>query len=466
MIEILCIAAEITAVLLILSIAMPTASAKQDHPKNVQDSSPVDSKILAECGESIMAIRSLLFLQASKWIHEAEQSEDDEETDSKAKASRLLRDHLNLIETLQSPSEIDSVTRLNDRREIECFLTATSKWQPLSGSPIWVCLLQIDQLEQFDDSHGPIASELAIRQSSNYFRERLSGYGPLVRFNHHSFGIAMIGWQQTDVIEFLESVRRELAQQAVTIGESEFSTTASASAAMWDTSMQNNELWERLEDGIAEAVAAGANRGRWYERDSDTWRPMGSENFGDSSQDIQRDSESNHESNTPALPNSGVAESVRESSETKSNSNPRTSESSSSEAASSDDISALFKAAKMNHRKPEPASKTPNSTEPATATPEATPDAPEESNAAASIDDIAALFKAAKAHHDSAGPSVNRESPSVELPDSLATPTPEEEIANEVLEGVKATNEDMAALFATFSNPRNPQTAVADLPDS
>lgn len=408
MIEILCIAAEITAVMLILSIAIPTAAGKQTRAQSVQGSSSVDSKLLAECRGSILAIRSLLFLQASKWIHDAEQSEDDEETDSKAKASRQLRDHLNIIETLQPSSEIDSVTRLKDRREIENFLTATSQWQPLNSSPIWVCLLQIDQLEQVDDQHGHVASELAIRQSSNYFREWLSGYGPLVRFNHHSFGIAMIGWQQTDVIEFLESVRRELAQQAVTMGESEFSIAASASAALWDSSMQYDELWERLEDGVAEAVAAGANRGRWYERDSETWRPMGSEKIADSNPDFQ----SNQESDTPALPNSVVAQGARESS----NSNP-------------------------------------------------SPDQPNPAEAANS-DDIAALFKAARAHHDSEGLSANRKSPSVELPDSLTTPTSTEEIANEVLEEAKATNDDIAALFATFSSPKKPQSAKPEVSNS
>ncbi len=455
MIEMLCIAAEVTAVLLILSIAVPIASSKKSRSKNEQEASSIDSKLLVNCEQSIAAIRCLLFLQASKWIHDADHAKTEQEAKSNANAARTLRDHLNTIEPLHVSSSFDPVTLLRDREEIESLFHVVSQWEPLNNLPVWVGLVQVDHLDQIDEQHGPVASELALRQAAIYLRDRLAGYGPLVRFNHQSFAIALVGWSQKDVIEFLESVRRDLSRLAVTVGETEFTITASASVVSRTASTASNELWERLEDGIVEAVAAGANRGRWYKLDDALWHPMGSETTS------YVETVSDHNTSADDSSTREADEKQQDIQPTENELNHTVAETAPTAAVNSDDISALFKAAQVQRRSSDTPSKSQDADASTGNASVASPESSETSEEGTSNDDIAALFKAAQTHKDSSKASVNRktaeDNPSKE-PGPLDEP---EDLDSDLTEAAKATNDDIAALFATFSNAKITKKANA-----
>jgi len=458
MIETLCIAAEITAVLLILSIAIPIASSKKSRSKSQQEASSFDSKLLLNCEQSIAAIRCLLYLQASKWIRDADNANSEQEANSNNNAARTLRDHLNTIEPLQVSSSFDSVTLLRDREEIESLFHVVSQWEPLDNLPVWVGLIQIDHLDQIDEQHGPVASELALRQATLYLRDRLSGYGPLVRFNHQSFAIALVGWSQKDVIEFLDSVRHGLSCLPVTVGETEFSMTASASAVSRHDSTLSDELWERLEDGIVEAVAAGADRGRWYSTDDALWHPMRSE----STPDAQNHSDHSKSTNESVAPEAD--EKQQDDKPSKDELKPVGIETTSPEAINSDDISALFKATEVQRRSSDSPFKSKDTVAPVSNLPAAPSKAENANEDDVLNDDIAALFKAAKEQKDSnataAEPKISVNNPS-KLPSSPDTP---EDLDSDLAEAAKATNDDIAALFATFNNAKKTKKSEAQVP--
>jgi diguanylate cyclase (GGDEF)-like protein len=444
MIEILCIAAEITAVLLILSIALPTSATKQIAVESGADASHVDSKLLQNCEDSLLALRSLLYLQASQTVGAIPR--DQKHSDAYSEVIHRLRDHLESIEPLNLSATTDSVTKLVGRAEFEKLLAATATWTPLIDVSTWVGLIQIDKLDELDDAHGPMASELMLREAANFLRERIGGIGPLARYNHCGFVIALHGWSQTAAIELLESVRRGFQQHSVTVGDSTISTTASASTMSLDLALSFDASWERLEDGIAEAITKGANRGRWFNAADSTWQPMGPEtepSEGHSRNESADREESDESPQSEAVVSNDTEPATSQAGEPSDNATP---------GLKDEDIASLFKAAKESKLAKPPAASNVAPAEAPTAAP--TPPAVqspapiEESDSPSDIqDDIAALFKAARAVKAPSGApsevaSTNTAKKPTEEPDDAAP---------------AATNDDIESLFAAFKKPKNPK---------
>ncbi len=464
MIEILCIAAEITAVLLILSIAIPASATKHAAKVGTAEQSNVESNLLHACEESLLALRSLLYLQSSQSV--ASLSQEHASSESYAEVIHRLRDHLEAIEPLQVSSTIDSVTKLPNRRELEKLLEASTQWATLVDAPTWIGLLQLDNLDQLDDEHGAMASELMLREVASFLRDRIGGLGPLARFNQCAFAVALHGWSQVAAIEFLESIRVEIRDLASTVGESKISSTSSASAIELDVTNGLDTHWERLEDGIIEAVSKGADRGRWFEATTGKWRPMGIESEEDSAHPIDNDDaapETDEEGSKTELsddvqPASIASESSQAVEPPPPNPAPENPENSSTaavnttvDAVGADDIAMLFKAAQSSKQsqpvsRKKPADPTPPKPE-SSDKPTNAEASPEEAPVASDIqDDIAALFKAARAFK---GPSV---------PDDAESNSPKPEKkpvdADEPVEASPATNDDIESLFAAFKKPK------------
>ena len=448
MIEILCIAAEITVVLLILSIAMPLSATKHAQSKSDSDGPPVESQLLHDCEESLLALRSLIYLHTSQSI--ASTSPEQSNSESYAAVLHRLRDHLNTIELLQVSSAVDSVTKLPNREQLEKLLNASEEWSPLVDVSTWVGLVQVDNLDELDDEHGPMASELILREVASYLRESVSGRGPLARFNHRSFAIALHGPSKDHAIEFFESVRGNIQRLTATLGDSTITATASASAAKFDEAAPLTELWERLEDGMVEAISAGSNCGRWFDTSDSLWRPMGSEHFDKSQSPALEDGSNTNEADESAP--AGIDQSSSTPIDKPSKFTP-TSETlgavpsdSKPDASGADDIASLFKAAHENQNNLNAGESKPvEPTSPATPIPvssDATPEVKDESSAVTMEDDIAALFAAARAQKSPSIPTTAESDP--------PKPSKKPEI-EENTEGLSpATNDDIASLFATF----------------
>ncbi len=447
MIEILCIAAEITAVLLILSIAIPAAATKHASKVGTPENSNVDSKLLHDCEDSLLALRSLLYLQASQSV--ASVSPELAFSESYSAAIHRLRDHLDTIEPLQVSSTIDSITKLPNRRELGNLLEASTQWSPFVTVPTWIGLLQIDNLDQLDDEHGPMATEMILREVANFLRDRIGGLGPLVRFNLCGFATVLHGWSQVTAIEFLESVRSDIQHLTVTVGESPIATTASASVATLDLTESLDAHWERLEDGIVEAIAKGADRGRWFDAADSTWRPMGAENDEESADEPTENTsldDANSDETSDKVRIASTASNPVQSTEPTNTADASeiatTSSDSTIDALGADDIATLFKAAQSNQRAKSSAPTEPN---PRPSTVENEPKSEESSGATDIQDDIAALFKAARAFKGPSMPTGAEADP--------PKPVTKPKVDDSVEEAPAATNDDIESLFAAFKKP-------------
>jgi diguanylate cyclase (GGDEF)-like protein len=438
--------------LLILSIAIPTSATKHESVVGVKSESNVDSKLLHDCEESLLDLRSLLYLQASQTV--ASLPFDRMSSDAFSEVIHRLRDHLETIEPLCVSSTIDSVTKLASRGDLEKLLTATAKWAPLVEVSTQVALIQVDNLDELDDQHGPMASELMLREAASFLRDRIGGIGPLARFNHCGFVVALHGWQQATAVELLESVRREFQQLSVTIGDATISTTASASVTSLDLTSSFDANWERLEDGMAEAITNGANRGRWYDSTDSLWRPMGDEvqNQNEHSSSVSSEisptvsaddldgaaGEPQSEEDTAASDASLSSETAASTITKPAVENAHEAKGEEAAGLKADDIASLFKAAQSN-KPAKPAATTSTAPTPLAAKIEPTSEEPESPNDIQ--DDIAALFKAARAFK---APAANA--------DSDGTPAkPTKKPAEEPEEAAPAaTNDDIESLFAAF----------------
>ncbi len=437
MIETLCIVAEITAALLLFSLARPRIKSNDDR-----DLSTLLSETHQALEQGERAIQTLRFLS----ILTAVRSPDTLTLVSKEERTQSLHQRLGELFTSISPLlpsiTTDSLTQLPERKAIESLIDITAEWQAWLEHPIQIAILQPDGMGDMDHHHGPVVCEKMLRQAAEFLKGEMGGRGLIARFGFQAFAIALVGYSQDDAVKLIERIRTKASGSTWSFDELEIQSTFSASLVEV-VNFQQSEIWEIPEDGLATAIAQGGNRGYWRDFSDDSWKPMGEYRDSERSREeiaenesaietIDIPSDSSSQENTAS--NKGSSSIAHSSAPTTSKSDKSSDADSVSETdeatATSDDIAALFQAAKK--------AKTESPVESPQA--QATPAAAEGDNVSA--DDIASLFQAAKSRVADKPPKV-AETPPIEKEDLNA----------------KATSDDIADLFATVRGAVKPALA-------
>jgi diguanylate cyclase (GGDEF)-like protein len=407
MIENLCLAAEITAGLILLSMGTLRSRSSDDE---VGSNNAVDSETLSKV-ESVVETLQLLSLWAVSQNRRHSELEGDDSTSS----SSMLGSYMLEIGRLVSPTRIDEMTGLHGRDSLERLLATATPWLPSMRHSIQVALLQIDGLDQIEELHGTIAAERTIQQTGRKIHELFGGNGWIVRHGFHSFAIAVVGRPQIQTVKLIESLRGCLGATPVTVNELELKRTCSAAMATYSPAQELEYLWSQVEDGLAQSVAEGGDRGFYFDNADSNWKPMNlavslevteetNETIGETTNDQKstEDTSSDKQSVVDTLETS-LGQDVDPKSDSASQGDAAEAPvEAASEKVSEDDISALFAAAlKSSKTSTEAASATVKSgieVDKVTETPAETKKSDNEvaSTVIASADDIAALFASAK----------------------------------------------------------------------
>lgn len=437
MIETLCIVAEITAALLLFSLARPRSKSNDDR-----DLSTLLSETHTALEQGERAIQTLRFLS----ILTAVRSPDPQTLESGEESTQSLNQRLGelfgAISPLLPSMTTDSLTQLPERKAIESLIDITAEWQAWLEHPIQIAILQPDGMGDMDHHHGPVVCEKMLREAAEFLKGEIGGRGLIARFGFQAFAIALVGYSQDDAVKLLEKIRTKAASSTWILDELEIQSTFSASLVEV-VNFEQSEIWEIPEDGLATAIAQGGNRGYWRDFSDDSWKPMGE--YGDSERShreiaeeesaidsLDIPTESTAKEDTPSKAGSSSSAHASESPSSKSD-KPSAADSvaeTNETGATSDDIAALFQAAKR--------AKAESSTEIPQA--QAAPATPEDDNISA--DDIASLFQAAKSR------------PADKPPKVAETPPIDKEDLN-----AKATSDDIADLFATVRGAVKPAIA-------
>ncbi len=342
MVEMLCLAAEITAALLLLSIAMPNRRAIEKPSGSDQ------SPLLESLHTHAEAVRSLQFLSLVAGLRQHEHLEDHQRAASLGEPSQL-GDCLSWSQGLLVAEEINPATRLPTRQAMGNLLRTAEQWKAVLATPAKVVWLRQDPLGEVGKQHGPVAAELLMRQVADVLQVLVRGRGLLFCIDPQTFGIVFIDPSMMTVIEFGHELRRRVMSHDFQLHEQPIRLIPAVALADCPTPMVLDELWDLLEEGLAEVTASAARPGMYWDRHASRWLPMKREEL--SQADGPREDDSSAESLEPA-PSSGGTLPSKEAARPEES--PARAEKPAPAAAdkgiefSSDDIAALFQAAAMN----------------------------------------------------------------------------------------------------------------------
>ncbi|MFO0924533.1 MAG: GGDEF domain-containing protein [Pirellulales bacterium] len=447
MVEILCIAAELTAGLLVASILWDRAARSASTSQH------------AHTPTKVQAIRELFLLQ-EQCLHLRNRLDQDESDDAWLQSHRqtmhLIQDELR--ECLPQGYS-DRLTHLRNQAYFEHLIEQPST----QGS---LAMFDIDGFKAINDEHGMDVGDLLLRQLAEKLQHELVTTAWLIRYEGGKLIAYFPSLQIERAIPIVEDVRVQMTRTPFEVKGKSLQVGISASLIAVATEEQRGTATERLLEGMAFAKSEGRNRG--YYRASDTWNLMklletelmigkvqeeqGTitaksakpsvplDEIGMLVQNLDQPKEASPPAEAPAAMSTGDIEALLANASTAkaASKEPAKKPEEQTERASTDDIAALF----ASNRPPVKAAKAPEptaSTEPKETTAESKPadkkETPEASGDQASADDIAALFAS---NRPAKAPA---KAPKAEEAAKPATPPAAES-------GDSASADDIAALFA------------------
>jgi diguanylate cyclase (GGDEF)-like protein len=470
MIEYLALAAEVTAVLLIISVAYPSnnsgntglsSSAETKHIVTVKSLEPIQ--------HSLQTLRLLAFDAASKQFSNHESVSSWNLSDTRRQIASSLSDLLPLV---IEPNQ-DAITRLPVFDSLNRFLESTRPLQVQLDLSIQMSMIAVDNWSEMVNKHGAITCDRLLREVGNQLNSQLNVHGLIVRFSEHTFAVVVFGVPSRSAVELLDETRLSIAARPIVLSETEIATTVSigTTEVMSEDFDQESHLvdgvWERLEELLTAAITSGGNQTRGEIGSTPVLDPVAIDSPADSeSPQVRTEAQSASIDTAPvaveaaASSNDIAAMFATQKSKPKATMAPAAPpevqksrpDIGSDGKASGDDIAAMFAAQKS---KPKAAA-----TEEATDTPKTM--LVTAGDAKASGDDIAALFSAQKAK-----PKTSATAPLKKLsssqPSSKSKKTTVDPKATESLDD-KVSADDVASLFANAKKPIAAKVAEKPVP--
>jgi GGDEF domain-containing protein len=477
MIEYLALAAEVTAVLLIISVAYPSKGTRNEAGANTAPVSGVNQLQETESFQnSLQTIRLLAFESASKQLASHASIKEWSQSSTRFQIAQSLSELMPLV---FEPNP-DVTTRLPKMDSLHRFLSATRSLQIPLGMSVEMSMISVDRWSELISKQGAVVSDRLLRELANTLHADLLPHGLVVRFSEYTFAVVLFGVSSEHAFELLEESRLSISSKPIVVGENEVEITLSiavtkAGELEFDSESKiQDSVLERLEELLAGAITDGGNqtRGDLHMGGKATVDHVEAPQTNNT--DVKASESKVEQPLVAPQPNSDEQAGSPDSGEAvksaddiaalfasqKRNSKPAKVVSvedslasgkviSGEKKASSNDIEALFAAGKSksgnSSEKTEPASNSEI--------------VPANENAKASSDDIAAMFAAQKGKAKTPASLPTQESDAEKsTSDSKEVPAAQESAAS--LDG-KASADDIASLFATTKKPAVSQAPVS-----
>jgi GGDEF domain-containing protein len=456
-VDMLCIAAEVTAALLLLAFAIPEKKKTVQPDKTSEELDQLATRARQYCIESAM-FRGLTILRDP--VHTS------------------FHDSAEMAESLKAIGYEDKLTSTANHAFADAFL---AKWLRLPvehrmGSSL--AMVVVDEYSDLLRAKGAMALEVILRRFSEMIKAEFGATSIISRYQPDRFLILSFCGDISEAYTTLVSLRKRVNESAQdeSSGHSAFDCTSSI-VHLGDEDINLEQAIEDLDDGISQAsenaekciakasnqewtdsatvlsassgsvVQSKSNSGTGHADSASTeWKDTGKTDGGSSStiDDQNEVSTLPKAANDTTVPNDSDAPESPASKEAKPPSDVQA-------VAKNEDIEALFE--QINKNKKSNAAAVETQQADPTPPPQDAPSATElDVSESATADDIAALFATVKGAAQPAAPKPSE------------TPTPKAAQSTAEDENGTASADDIAALFASVQNTPKAQQAVVPPP--
>jgi diguanylate cyclase (GGDEF)-like protein/PAS domain S-box-containing protein len=155
-----------------------------------------------------------------------------------------------LLGKVQDMATHDSLTGLPNRRVLEEQLPREMARARRSRSPLCVAIVDIDHFKAYNDTHGHLSGDEALRECARVWDESLRGDDTIVRFGGEEFLVLLPGAAPEEAAEVVERLR-----ERTPMGQ-----TCSAGLACWDFVESDDDLLGRADAALYLAKAGGRDQ--------------------------------------------------------------------------------------------------------------------------------------------------------------------------------------------------------------
>ena len=150
-------------------------------------------------------------------------------------ATRILKRQESLInsrEELRILATRDPLTDIWNRRSIQEILEEEMDRAASSERSTGVLLVDLDHFKKVNDTHGHLAGDLVLQETSRRLKNTLRVYDSIGRYGGEEFLIVVPGSAEGELRELAERLRAVIEKEPVRIGASEIRITLSIGAAI------------------------------------------------------------------------------------------------------------------------------------------------------------------------------------------------------------------------------------------
>ena len=112
----------------------------------------------------------------------------------------------------------DRLTGVFNRGHFDRAIATAMEIAGRSGQPLSLALLDIDHFKQINDEHGHLSGDLTIRAVARHLTNAMRRTDVVARYGGEEFVVLMPGTTPTVALERIESLRRQLAETPLDLG--------------------------------------------------------------------------------------------------------------------------------------------------------------------------------------------------------------------------------------------------------
>src|SRR5579872_801330 len=179
-------------------------------------------------------------------------------------ASRILKRHESLISSrdrFRLLATKDPLTGLWNRRSIHQILKDELARAAQSERTTGVLLIDLDFFKKVNDTHGHLAGDFVLQETSRRLQKALRTYDAVGRYGGEEFLIVVPGANESEACELAERLRSAIERKPVRVGENQIQITLSVGVAIAPVHEQApTTVLELADAALYDAKRFGRNR--------------------------------------------------------------------------------------------------------------------------------------------------------------------------------------------------------------
>ncbi|UTH72644.1 diguanylate cyclase [Chromobacterium sp. IIBBL 290-4] len=175
-------------------------------------------------------------------------------------AELRIRELESALEAASAKVKEDQLTGAYNRRGLAEYFQREIGRAERTAAPLSVALIDVDNFKQLNDRYGHLAGDDALKYLVDVIKHSLRPADIVARFGGEEFVILMPDTPETEAVQTVQRLQRELTKTFFLANNDKLLITFSAGVARWHLGEMESDVLERADQAMYQAKINGKNR--------------------------------------------------------------------------------------------------------------------------------------------------------------------------------------------------------------